>query len=252
MDMLQNHIISDEERSQVLEIYEDVFDHQSFTGRSGTFFKYEGLGSIYWHMVSKLLLSVQEIYYKALYKNENEDNLDQIKKIYYDIREGLGVHKSPELYGAFPTDAYSHTPEKSGVQQPGMTGQVKEDIISRFGELGVIISDGKIRFDINLLDKNEFLKQPSTFEYFDALNIKQTIDLQKDNLVFTLCQVPIIYGFSDKDQINVLGDDLQKDINGLELDTDLSNSIFQRDKKLKRIKVTFSKKEFINKSKTTN
>ena len=35
-------------------LYEEVFDHQSFTGRSGTFYKYEGLGCIYWHMVSKL------------------------------------------------------------------------------------------------------------------------------------------------------------------------------------------------------
>ena len=32
-------------------LYETVFDHQSFTGRSGTMFGYEGLGCIYWHMV---------------------------------------------------------------------------------------------------------------------------------------------------------------------------------------------------------
>jgi len=38
----------------ILEMFESLFDHQSFTGRSGTFFGYEGLGSIYWHMVSKL------------------------------------------------------------------------------------------------------------------------------------------------------------------------------------------------------
>ena len=42
--------------SQLLsEIYEEVFNHKAFTGRSGTFYGYEGLGSIYWHMVSKLL-----------------------------------------------------------------------------------------------------------------------------------------------------------------------------------------------------
>jgi len=29
-----------------------MFDHRSFTGRSGTFFGYEGLGCIFWHMVS--------------------------------------------------------------------------------------------------------------------------------------------------------------------------------------------------------
>ena len=41
-------------------VFEETFHHDQFTGRSGTFFAYEGLGSIYWHMVSKLLLSVQE------------------------------------------------------------------------------------------------------------------------------------------------------------------------------------------------
>ena len=56
---------------------------------------------------------------------------------YFEINAGIGAHKSPELYGAFPTDPYSHTPGGKGAQQPGMTGQVKEDILCRFGELGV-------------------------------------------------------------------------------------------------------------------
>jgi hypothetical protein len=54
------------EESRVLEIFEEMFDHQSFTGRSGTFFGYEGLGSIYWHMVSKLLLAAQEAFLTAV------------------------------------------------------------------------------------------------------------------------------------------------------------------------------------------
>ena len=48
------------ERSRLLDLYEALFDHRSFTGRSGSFFKYEGLGCIYWHMASKLLVAVQE------------------------------------------------------------------------------------------------------------------------------------------------------------------------------------------------
>ena len=46
------------ETPKILQIFEEVFNHKSFTGRSGTFYGYEGLGSIYWHMVSKLQLSV--------------------------------------------------------------------------------------------------------------------------------------------------------------------------------------------------
>ena len=41
----------------MLDLFERLFDHESFTGRSGTFFGYEGLGCIYWHMVSKLRLA---------------------------------------------------------------------------------------------------------------------------------------------------------------------------------------------------
>ena len=62
--------------------------------------------------------------------------------------EGIGVNKSPELYGAFPTDPYSHTPAGKGAQQPGMTGQVKEDVISRFGELGVEVNNGIIKLQL--------------------------------------------------------------------------------------------------------
>ncbi|CAN0044150.1 unnamed protein product, partial [Discosporangium mesarthrocarpum] len=43
---------------------------------------------------------------------------------------------------AFPTDPYSHT-NRHGAQQPGMTGQVKEEIVTRFGELGVRIEGGQ-------------------------------------------------------------------------------------------------------------
>ena len=45
---------------KIISLFEKVFHHDTFTGRLGTFFAYEGLGSIYWHMVSKLLLAAQE------------------------------------------------------------------------------------------------------------------------------------------------------------------------------------------------
>jgi hypothetical protein len=39
-----------------------------------------------------------------------------------------------------------------------MTGQVKEDILSRIGELGINVKDGKIIFNPRLLRRNEFYK----------------------------------------------------------------------------------------------
>jgi hypothetical protein len=105
--------------------------------------------------------------------------LDKLKEHYYEIKAGIGLYKSPELYGAFPTDAYSHSPGNAGVKQPGMTGQVKEDIISRMGELGVRVNDGEIVFDTNLINQNEFLDQEKVFEYYATNGEKNQRTLNK-------------------------------------------------------------------------
>lgn len=135
-------------------LYEETFNHQNFTGRSGTFYAYEGLGSIYWHMVSKLLLAVQEHALKAY--DTGDKNAQALCQAYYEVRKGLSFNKTPELYGAFPSDPYSHTPSGKGAKQPGMTGQVKEEVLTRWGELGVGIADGKAYFDPQILDDAEF------------------------------------------------------------------------------------------------
>lgn len=219
----------EEESGLVLEIYEKVFDHQSFTGRSGSFYKYEGLGCIYWHMVSKLLLAVQEVLNKAASINEDKAILDRLRNHYYEIREGIGVHKSPELYGAFPTDPYSHTPSFIGAQQPGMTGQVKEDIISRLGEMGVVVEDGCIKFRTHLINQAEFLKAPRRFTYYDVKGRQQSMELDKDTLAFTVCQVPVVIHRSGKMRIEVTdASGSRRAIKGLDLDAETSSAIFNR------------------------
>ena len=191
------------ERQMILDLYEEVFDHKSFTGRSGTFYGYEGLGSIYWHMVSKLLLSVAETCVAAIQQGEDEKILGRLLEHFYEIIEGIGVHKPPKLYGAFPTDPYSHTPANKGAQQPGMTGQVKEDILSRFMELGVFIANGEVYFDPSLLRKDEFLNQPTSFNYVDVNGMHKEMALPKRVIAFTYCQVPIIYNMADSESIKV-------------------------------------------------
>ena len=138
----------------VLDLFERLFDHQSFTGRSGTFFGYEGLGCIYWHMVSKLLLAAQETFFRAVDSGAARPSLQKLAGCYYDIRSGIGDYKSPREYGAFPMDPYSHTPAHTGARQPGLTGQVKEDILCRMGELGIFVQDGQIHFCPALLKKD--------------------------------------------------------------------------------------------------
>ncbi len=211
------------------QIFEEVFNHKAFTGRSGTFFGYEGLGSIYWHMVSKLLLAVQECCLKAIADKESEETIGRLLEHYYEINAGIGVHKSPQLYGAFPTDPYSHTPAGRGAQQPGMTGQVKEDILSRFGELGVFVKAGQLHFAPSLLRKEEFLTTASVFEYIDIAGTTQQIKLAKNSLCFTYCQVPIIYQLSTKGGLNIIENNENSTlIASTTLDITTSKQIFDR------------------------
>jgi len=221
--------LAEKEGNLVLEIFEEVFHHKAFTGRSGTFYGYEGLGSIYWHMVSKLQLAVQECCLKAIEENESPEVIGRLLEHYYEINEGIGVHKSPTLYGAFPTDAYSHTPAGKGAQQPGMTGQVKEDILSRFGELGVFIKDGVLQFNPCLLRKDEFLTKSKSFEYVNVHFEHKTIELTKDSLAFTFCQIPVVYQLSDKSNIEIFDNQgNSKTIDQLTLDAKTSQDVFSR------------------------
>ena len=223
-------------------IFEKIFDHKSFTGRSGTFFGYEGLGSIYWHMVSKLLLAVQEVSLDAINKNDNPALTGNLLDHYFEINEGIGVNKSPKLYGAFPTDPYSHTPEGRGAQQPGMTGQVKEDILSRFGELGVYVKDGVLGFKPTILRKEEFLKEPKTFIYTDVNQKRNSIPLEKKSLAFTYCQIPVIYEISDVEGMKVtFNNGTSEELSTTFLDVSTSKKVFERTGEVEKIIVSVIK-----------
>uniref|UniRef100_UPI00404ADE83 hypothetical protein n=1 Tax=Flavobacterium sp. TaxID=239 RepID=UPI00404ADE83 len=226
------------EENKVLAIFEEIFNHKAFTGRSGTFYGYEGLGSIYWHMVSKLQLAVQECCLKAIAENESAEVIGRLLEHYYEINEGIGVHKSPELYGAFPTDPYSHTPAGKGAQQPGMTGQVKEDVLSRFGELGVFINHGKLHFNPCLLRRNEFLSSSKSFTYVNTKFEHKTIELEPNSLCFTFCQIPVVYKIANQKACEVIFENgTKKQIDALSLDETTSNQIFSRTAEVAQIVV---------------
>jgi hypothetical protein len=240
----QYEALAEAERKTILKTFEKVFNHKAFTGRSGTFFGYEGLGSIYWHMVSKLLLAVQECCLKAIREEADPKVVGRLLEHYYEINEGIGVHKPPTLYGAFPTDPYSHTPAGKGAQQPGMTGQVKEDILSRFGELGIFFKNGTLEFDPCLLRREEFLTAPHTFHYRDLENNIQQIELSAGSLGFTICQVPVVYQLSDNSGLAVrLKDGEPQQSASTVLDNRLSDEVFERTGKVSRITVFVNPKD---------
>lgn len=236
--------LAKEEQKLILKVFEEVFNHKAFTGRSGTFFGYEGLGSIYWHMVSKLLLATKECTLHAINSGASAEMVGKHLEHFYEINEGIGVHKSPDLYGAFPIDPYSHTPFGKGAQQPGMTGQVKEDILSRIGELGVFVRNGSIQFRPCLLRIGEFLKETTPFEYVDVHQQTQQLTLPTDSLAFTYCQVPIVYTLSEAYELKVT----QRDGTAFtsasnELDRINSSKLFSRTGEITSIHVSIDRKD---------
>ncbi|MFW6347467.1 MAG: hypothetical protein ACOC2C_02495, partial [Cyclonatronaceae bacterium] len=234
------HALVKQDRKNVLHIFEQVFNHKAFTGRSGTFFAYEGLGSIYWHMVSKLHLAAAEVCTEAYAKDVPETVKQQLAAHFYEVEEGIGIHKTPKAYGAFPTDAYSHTPWHRGAQQPGMTGQVKEDILSAIMELGVKIQDGRLHFAPVFLREQEFTQDEGRLHFVDAQQQHpRHIDIPEHALCFSVCQVPVVYQKAASKSIDVhLSDGSVRHFEGSALDQKTSDEIFSRSGMVSQISVS--------------
>jgi hypothetical protein len=223
-------------------LYESVFNHKAFTGRSGTMFGFEGVGSIYWHMVAKLLVAVQENFFAAIDAHNDTSVCKRLGDFYYRVRAGLGFNKTPGEYGAFPTDPYSHTPRHAGARQPGMTGQVKEEVISRFGELGVRVEQGTVHFMPALLRIREFVNEPRSFRYLDVANQWQSIELPAGSLAFTWCQVPIVYQLDHESPPSVTivhADGTRTRVAGLTLSSEDSAELFQRTGRMSKLELNF-------------
>ena len=211
---LENNAVSPQTTQEILTLYEETFHHHSFTGRSGSMFGYEGIGSIYWHMVGKLQIAAQERYWNAIDGGDPQHVIDALRQYYHKIRAGLCFQKSAAEYGAFPTDCYSHTPAHGGAQQPGMTGQVKEAIISRYGELGLRIKNGVILLQSGLLPEGEYYARPD-----DNAPMRYTC---------TLCGVPFTIYKGDPITRITLHDGSITELRGTTIPTEFTHHIFAR------------------------
>ncbi|MEP4883393.1 DUF4835 family protein [Maribacter dokdonensis] len=135
----------------------------------------------------------------------SKETIGRLMEHFYEINEGIGVHKSPELYGAFTTDPYSHTPAGKGAQQPGMTGQVKEDILSRIGELGIIVSKGILQFKPCLLRAEEFVEMPFNFQYIEFQPLIFNENQFESNLVSVMAYYAYVILGLDADTFSLEG-----------------------------------------------
>lgn len=227
------------DRDAVLDLYEQVFAHRSYTGRSGVMYAYEGQGCVYWHMVAKLLLAVQEIHQEAVRTDVAAETRDGLAAMYFRIRAGIGYEKTVAEYGAFPTDPYSHTPPGGGAKQPGLTGQVKEEILTRRGELGVRVERGTIRFEPRLLRRSEFRADPSGFRCYNVEGEIRSLPVPANGLAFTVCQTPVIYELVDgTPSVNVtMADGAVVERPCCALDAPLSAALFAREGRIDHIHV---------------
>ncbi|MBK1877925.1 hypothetical protein [Pelagicoccus mobilis] len=223
-----------ESLEEAVAVFEGVFDHRRFTGRSGTFFAYEGLGSVYWHMVSKLVLAIQENC--QAHADADERDREALELAYFETLLGLGLDKTPQEYGAFPTDAYSHTPAHARAQQPGMTGQVKEDVLVRWAELGLEVEEGRILLRPILLKRSEFLDSSAEFEYLDVSGANRTLSLEAGQMAFSICQTPIVLTIgASKSTCVSFTDGAQQQSSGCGLSVSDSSAVFERKGRVRRV-----------------
>jgi hypothetical protein len=240
LDEARPDVLPDAERTALLDAYEAVFDHKSFTGRSGTMYRYEGIGCIYWHMVAKLALASQEVAQQAATAGADPATVAALRRHYGEIRSGLGFRKSPAAFGAFPLDPYSHTPAFGGASQPGMTGQVKEEILARWGELGLRVENGALVLDPSQVDEAEFLPADGTLVWMDAESVRQSLPLERGDLAFTFCQVPVVYKAAMESVIVVRSrDGSEQHLTGTVVPAAIALRVFARTGDIVRITVHF-------------
>ena len=91
--ILKNLVV--EYRADALEIYEEVFQHRLYTGRSSSMHAFEGIGSVYWHMVAKLLVALQRTMQRFSGDSRSSTEMAALVNLYRVIRSGMGPKSRP-------------------------------------------------------------------------------------------------------------------------------------------------------------
>ena len=173
---LESSAYSSEQQQYLLEQFESLFGHRRFTGRSEVMYKYEGIGCIYWHQNAKLALAILEL---AVACRHNRPKAQTVYQKYREVTRQFLYRKDSMACQAIPIEPYSHSSFDGKSQQPGMTGQVKEAVLMRRGELGVIVDNGCLQFD-------PWFVAPAELDGEGCLS-------------FSVCGIPVRYMPSDLD-----------------------------------------------------
>ena len=226
----------------VTALFQRVFGHHAYTGRSSSMYAYEGIGSIYWHMVAKLLVAIQSTISSSVDSGHDNEGVERLVDLYWQVRKGSGRSKSASDWGAIPTDPYSHSPSHGGAQQPGMTGLAKEEVLARPYELGLRVRNGRICVDPTLLNKAEFLTTRRTWRFIGLDHEEREIELPVGSLAFTVCQVPVVvHERGEEPGIRIAIGEQSTRRDDFVLDPDISSEVFSRSGRVSLIEVTLAR-----------
>ena len=113
---------------------------------------------------------------------------------------------------------------------------MKEDILSRFVELGVQVQEGRLVFLPGMVAEAEFLTAPSTFHALGLDGAQHSLPLEPGTPAFTLCQVPVVVHRSGPRGLRIThGDGTTRNQPGLSLDASTSRSLFERTGAVQRL-----------------
>ena len=115
-----------------------------------------------------------------------------------------------------------YTPAHAGAQQPGMTGQVKEEVLTRLGEFGVRVIHGRLTLTPGLIPPDDLFSDRGPAGAAAAQ--------------FTICSVPMTLGAGTVDEVTVEridGTGERRDV--LELTEQESRDIFTRSGVISRV-----------------
>ena len=119
-----------------------------------------------------------------------------------------------------------------------MTGQVKEEVLTRLLELGVEVADACVSFKPTALRKSEFLESSETLRYFDVAGGSQEVALEAGELGFTYCQVPVVMKMAESASITLhRRDGGTESMPGSVLSAEQSEALFKKDGRYVRIEV---------------
>jgi hypothetical protein len=122
-----------------------------------------------------------------------------------------------------------------------MTGQVKEELLTRMGELGIFVERGGLSFRPVLLRRQEFVDTVTVFEYVDVHGQRQSVNLPAGSLAYTFCQVPIVYTAGDEPKVTVRhADGHVHETAGHDLGPEIGQHILRRDGYIKQLTVAVS------------